>query len=259
MNTHLYGNCLLFLFAFMSALFVLAQLLRNNSIVDIFWGPGFILLAAFTRISIKMPFHTAAVLIDACLLIWGIRLSSYIFIRNFGQGEDWRYVNFRKAWGKHPMLGAYFQVFLLQGLLMFIISLPVIRANSTFIPVSAFSYAGFLLWLTGFLFEAIGDYQLRKFKLQPENKGRTMRYGLWRYTRHPNYFGEILIWWGIWIMCINFFSPLQTLVSLLSPLTISWLLSRVSGVPMLEKKYKDKPEYLDYIRNTPALFPKFLK
>lgn len=264
MNGQVYFHILEIIFTYMCCIFILAQLLKNNSIVDIFWGLGFVTITAYfiffgtassTASFVLMPCH----LVNACVIVWGSRLSSYIFIRNRGKGEDWRYVNFRKAWGKHPFAGAFFQVFMLQGLFMLIISLPVIHVNTYFSSINYLTYAGFVLWMIGFFFEAVGDYQLMQFKKQTQNKGRTMRYGLWKYTRHPNYFGEILMWWAIWIMTINFFTPLQTLIGLLSPLTISWLLTRVSGVPLLEKKYRDNPEYRDYIDHTPAVFPDFRK
>lgn len=248
----------------MSTIFVVAQIKKNNSIVDYFWGLGFCVITIFLLIrnypeqpGTHFPFSNLLIF-SYLVFAWGIRLGIYIYIRNRGQGEDWRYQNFRKAWGKHQRIGAFLQVFMLQGIFMFIIALPIIHIfHQGVLSFNYLHYFGFLVWAIGFYFEVIGDTQLYIFKKDPANKGKPIRTGLWKYTRHPNYFGEILIWWGIWIISINFFHPLTTLISLLSPLTITFLLTRVSGVPLTESKYKDRPEYQDYIRETPALFPKF--
>lgn len=253
------------IFIFMCYVFVLAQIFKNNSIVDIFWGIGFIVVVAYfvftsnsllERQSILLSKH----LVNLCVTIWGIRLAVYIYSRNKGKGEDWRYINFRKIWSKHHIphwLGAFFQVFMLQGFFMLIVALPIIYVNTTFSGVNFLTIIGLLIWITGFVFEAVGDHQLAAFKKKEINKGKTMRYGLWKYTRHPNYFGEMLLWWGIWIMSVNFSTPILSLISIISPLTITWLLTRVSGVPLLESKYKDNPEYQEYVRSTPSFFPKF--
>ncbi len=263
MHWKIYLQILAVIFIFMYILFILAQMLRNNSIVDIFWGIGFIVIVACLSAWARTYMEGERVilakhLVNACVLVWGARLSVYIFIRNGGKGEDWRYKNFRKKWGEYQMLGAFLQVFMLQGIIMFIVSLPVIHVNRNFSGINFLTCFGFLIWMIGFLFEAIGDLQMYQFKKDPLNKDKAMQYGLWKYTRHPNYFGEIVLWWGIWIMSFNIFASLQTFVGLLSPIMMTFLLTKVSGVPMLEKKLKEKNEaYREYIRKTPALFPKF--
>ena len=262
MNWHQYLSVIEIIFIPMCIVFVLGQIIKNNSIVDIFWGIGFVIIVTYFLILspnyIRGSFvFLAKHFVNGCIIIWGLRLAVYIFIRNAGKGEDWRYVNFRKAWGKHQWVGAFFQVYMLQGFLMLIVALPIIHVNESFQTANYLTYVGFIVWITGFFFEAIGDYQLQKFKKYPANKGKPMNSGLWKYTRHPNYFGEMIMWWGIWMMSVNFFTPIQTCISLLSPLTVTFLLTKVSGVPMLEKKYKNNLEYLEYIKSTPSLFPKF--
>ena len=253
------------IFLFMCYVFILAQIFKNNSIDDIFWGLGFICITTYLLFTSHSYIERQAVfltkhLVNICIFIWGFRLAVYIYSRNKGKGEDWRYINFRKLWRKHNIpqwLGAFLQVFMLQGFFMFIVALPVIHVNTAFSGINFLTILGFIIWVTGFVFEALGDYQMAQFKKNPANKGKTMRYGLWKFTRHPNYFGEMTMWWGIWLMSVNFFTPLQTMIGIISPLTITWLLTKVSGVPMLESKYKNDAEYQEYIRNTPSFFPKF--
>ncbi len=256
---------LILIWVFMSLVFLLAQLKKNNSIVDIFWGIGFILLSTIYTINAKpyiqgVEVITTATLLHYLVFIWGLRLSFHILLKNWNQPEDWRYVNFRKLWTKKNIpqwLGAFLQVFMLQGFFMYLIALPIIHSNQYYTPISYLTYVGIFLWVMGFLFEAVGDYQKYVFKKNPENKDKILTTGLWKYTRHPNYFGECLMWWAIWIISINFFHPIQTVVSLISPITLTWLLTKVSGVPMLESKYKHHVEYQNYIQNTSSFIPKF--
>lgn len=243
---------LLAVLGFMTLLFVYAQIRKDNSIVDSFWGPGFCLVALITLL-LSGNFTVRPLITTALVFIWGLRLGVYIYNRNKGKEEDFRYQDMRKRWGDHQVLGAYLQVFVLQGVLMYIISLSVQNINiySTS-PLQWTDYTGIVLWLVGFYFEAVGDWQLKQFKSDPANKGRIMTSGLWSLTRHPNYFGEIVIWWGIFLLSLQ--APYWYL-SLAGTVVITFFLMRVSGVPMLEAKYKDNPEYQAYIRNTPALFP----
>jgi steroid 5-alpha reductase family enzyme len=265
MNGQVYLQAAVVIFIFMCYVFFLAQLFKNNSIVDIFWGLGFVVLVTFfsfnshSYIENIVTFTTKDV-INLFTVIWGFRLAIHIYIKNKGQAEDWRYVNFRKLWTKKNIphwLGAFLQVFMLQGFFMFIVAMPIIHANQYFTPVSNLTYFGVFIWLIGFYFEAVGDYQKSQFKKNPANKEKILTTGLWKYTRHPNYFGETLMWWAIFIISINFFQPVNSLINLISPITLTWLLTKVSGVPMLESKYKGNEEYQQYIKNTPSFFPKF--
>ena len=265
MSSNIYIQIAGIIFIFMCYVFFLAQIFKNNSIVDIFWGIGFIVVVAFFNITSnsyidKVTVFTSKDIVNFFIVIWGLRLAIHIYIKNKGQEEDWRYINFRKNWieKKIPQwLGAFFQVFMLQGVFMFIVALPIIHVNQYFTPISYFTYFGIVIWMIGFFFEAVADYQKSQFKQNPENKDKILTTGLWKYTRHPNYFGETLMSWAIFIIAINFFHPVTTFINFLSPVTLTWLLTRVSGVPLLESKYKNNEAYQQYVKNTPSFFPKF--
>lgn len=238
---------------YMTVVFLLAQSLRDNSIVDIGWGIGFIFIAIFTLFAEESSLRK--ILISSLIILWGGRLSVHIFIRNRGRGEDFRYKNWRNTW-KHFQLRSYFQIFMLQGLIMLIVALPVIWVNAGEPRrIGFYDAIGLVVFLCGFLIEVIGDWQMSRFKKQPENSGKLMITGLWQYTRHPNYFGEALLWWGIWLFAIPEINGLFTVVS---PLIITLLLRFVSGVTMLEKKYEGRPDWQAYKEKTPVFIP-FLK
>jgi steroid 5-alpha reductase family enzyme len=198
-------------------------------------------------------------LIAALTGLWAIRLALHIGMRNLGHGEDFRYAAWR---AQHPdtwWIRSYFKVFLLQGVIAWIVALPLFFAITSETPagLTLLDWAGLLVFAFGFLFEAIGDEQLRRFKADPANKGRVMNTGLWRYTRHPNYFGEAVLWWGLGL--IGAATPLGW-IGLVGPAIITFLLLRVSGVAMLEKTLRTtKPGYADYIARTPAFFPRVPK
>jgi steroid 5-alpha reductase family enzyme len=185
-------------------------------------------------------------------------------MRNKDKEEEWRYKKWRKDWGKWWVIRSYLQVFMLQGFLLLIISLPVLTIMSTPVfsqkilePVIYYTdLFGIFIWIIGFLFEAVGDYQLSRFLKDPRNKGKIIKSGLWKYTRHPNYFGEIAMWWGIWLMATKHPYPV---LSILGPITITVLLRYVSGVPLLEKKMMEKPEFRKYAKKTNMLIPWFPK
>ncbi|MGI9545184.1 MAG: DUF1295 domain-containing protein [Cyclobacteriaceae bacterium] len=242
------------IFVFMTGFFVVAQRLKNNSIVDIGWGLGFVMVAIITLIAYSPPSDRAWI-VTILTSLWGLRLAIYIFKRNRGKEEDFRYKQWREDWGDQVMANSFFRIFMLQGLLMFAISLPIILVNGSDHPgLNYLDLVGSALWVIGFGFEVIGDNQMSRFKADLSNKGKIMKYGLWRYTRHPNYFGEAVLWWGIFVIS---FSIGKIWLSVISPLLITYLLTRVSGVPMLEKKYKDNPEYQNYVATTNAFIPWF--
>jgi steroid 5-alpha reductase family enzyme len=243
-------------FVYMTAVFLIAILAKDNSIVDVGWGPGFILVAVVTFF-LRPGFEARHVLITLLVLIWGLRLATHIFLRNWGRGEDFRYAKWRKDWGRWFIPRSFFQVFMLQGFFMLVISSPIILVNrSRESGLTMLDALGGLVWLTGFLFEAVGDYQLKRFKQKPESRGKIMTAGLWKYTRHPNYFGEAVLWWGIWLVALSVDSGWAAIIS---PLTISFLLLKVSGVAMLEKKYAGNEEFAAYARRTSSFFPWFPK
>ncbi len=243
-------------FIYMNIVFAVALIKKDNSIIDIAWGLGFILVAAFTLFR-EAGTTNLQVLISLLVLLWGLRLAVHVFFRNKGRREDWRYAKWRKEWGRWFVVRSYLQVFLLQGLMLIIIAYPILLINSTQTArISVLAVVGTLIWLIGFIFEAVGDYQLLRFKRNPENKGKLMTQGLWKYSRHPNYFGECVMWWGIFLAAL---SVSEGWTALISPLLITFLLLRVSGVVMLEAKYKENADFQEYARRTNAFFPWFPK
>ena len=231
----------LIIFLFMTLAFILAIIFKRNDIADVAWGLGFIVVAIFN--TLYYP-QTNTYIITILTAIWGLRLASHIFQRLRSRPEDFRYQQWRTDWGKYFYIRSYLQVFLLQGFFMLLISLPVILAGYTF------TYLGIFVWLIGFFFESVGDKQLAEFIKNTNNKGKVMNQGLWAYTRHPNYFGEVAMWWGIWLISCN---PL----AVIGPLTISFLIIFVSGIPLLEKKYQNDPAYQNYKSHTSVFFPWF--
>jgi len=234
--------------------YAISILLKNNGIADIAWGLGFCVIAVYGWISSGHQFP-GGTLVLIMVVFWGLRLGGYIFWRSIGKSEDWRYKKWREEW-EWFYLRSYLQVWLLQGLLTIVVSLPVINimySSQPPIQLSWIEYTGAVIWIIGFLWEAISDYQLYVFKRNPENKGKIMTTGLWSYSRHPNYFGEIFLWFGIFIFSIPYRNNLLSLVGFLM---ITYLITKVSGVTMLESKYKDNPEYQEYKKKTWALIPK---
>lgn len=232
----------------------LASVLREDaSLVDRFWGGGFALVALVSLAYADRATPRAWLLL-AMAVIWGLRLSVYLTWRNWGQGEDYRYAAMRERHGGRFVVVSFFTVFVFQGVLTWFISLPLqvgISAQSG--ELNLLDYAGAVFWLAGLLFESIGDLQLARFKAAPANKGMVMDRGLWRYTRHPNYFGDALVWWGIYVVAVS--APYGA-YTVLSPLLMTFLLLRVSGVRLLEKKLrKTRPEYAAYAARTNAFFP----
>ena len=247
------------IFSFMSLMFIIAQLKRDNSVVDVGWGLGFIIVTAVTYFVYgDERFHQK--IIVYLVIVWGLRLSVFICTRNWGKPEDFRYANWRKEWGKNVVWRSFLQVFMLQGAIMFINLLPVIVMNTDVSINKAYKSLypiGTAVWCIGFFFEALGDWQMYMFKTDTHHrKIHVMNRGLWRYTRHPNYFGEALMWWGIFLLAIP---SGKWYLSVLSPITITFLLLRVSGVTMLEKKYEGDDEYSKYKQETSAFFPWFPK
>ncbi|MEK6285194.1 MAG: DUF1295 domain-containing protein [Acidobacteriota bacterium] len=238
----------------MLSVWLLSLIKKDASIVDIFWGLGFVLIAVVCYATTN-GYPDRKVLITSLAAVWGLRLASHIFWRNKGKGEDFRYQAMRARFGKRFPIVSLFTVFGLQGLLMWIISLPLQIAQISREParLTWLDWAGAAIWLIGFLFESAGDLQLARFKADPRNKGKVMDRGLWRYTRHPNYFGDALLWWGCFLIALSTPGGVWTVMS---PLIMTGLLMKVSGVALLEKTLtKTKPEYRNYVRRTSAFFP----
>jgi steroid 5-alpha reductase family enzyme len=238
--------------AYMALWFCLAQALGRNDVADIAWGTGFIVTAISAMVSTENV-TPRGLLTTALVVLWGVRLACHVFLRNRDKHEDPRYRKWRQDWGKHAVIRAFLQVFLLQGVLIIIISLPVtIAVTAGQSPLSSLDLLGVCIWCVGFACEAVGDYQLAKYKRDPANKGKIMTQGLWKYTRHPNYFGEVALWWGVYLIAL---SVPRGWTTILGPITITYLILKVSGIPLLEEKYKDNPEFQMYKRRTSAFLP----
>lgn len=248
-----FGQGLLVIMSCLTLLWILSVILKDSSIIDIFWGSGFVIVVWFYRYSGGLV-DTRSLIFCSIVTIWGLRLSIHLAMRNIGKGEDYRYQEWRKESGKNWWWVSFFRVFLLQGILLWIISsLYVPALSSEFSNLQTLDYIGIGIWLTGFIFEAVGDWQLTQFKKKASNKGKILQTGLWSRTRHPNYFGDAVQWWGYFLFaCTN-----QQYLYAFSPLLMTFLLMQVSGVTLLEKKLTEtKPQYTDYIKRVPAFFPK---
>ena len=236
-------------------LWLLSLFLRNATIVDVFWGVGFALVAVSAFIWGGAWAAPRSLLISAMVGIWGLRLAGYLLWRNAGHGEDPRYAAMRRRWGTRFWWVSFFSVFALQGAILWFVSLPIqVVQAAPGGPLGALDAVGVAIWFVGLLFESIGDHQLARFRADPANAGKVMDRGLWRYTRHPNYFGDFCIWWGMFAVALSAPHGLYTIAS---PALMSFLLMRVSGVPLLEHSMrKRRPGYAEYARRTSAFFPR---
>lgn len=250
-HAFLYGG--LAILVLMTALWVVSVLVRDVSIVDSVWGPLFG-VAALVYFTAGHGWEPRKLLVLALVLIWGVRLGIHIFRRNHGKPEDFRYQEFRRNYGPGYWWISFFQVFLLQGGLAWLISAPILaamwiggRADWTIVDG-----LGFGVWATGMFFETVGDWQLAEFKSDPANKGRLMTTGLWSWTRHPNYFGDACVWWGVWLIGCS--APWGW-ATVFSPALMTFLLLRVSGVAMLERTMSKRPGFPEYAARTSEFFP----
>jgi len=247
-----YKEAGLTILVFMTLGWITAQIKKDNSIADIFWGLGFIVVAYVLLIT-SGSYTSRQFIITALVTIWGLRLFFHISKRNWNKPEDFRYQDMRKRWGNWQALRAYTDVFILQGIFLFVVSMPIILVNNSADPNLYWTdYLGIFVWLTGFIFEVTGDAQLKAFISNRANKGKLMTTGLWAWTRHPNYFGEAKMWWGLAIIA---FGANQSWKILISPVFITFLLLFVSGVPLLEKKYKNRLDFQEYKKKTSIFFP----
>lgn len=249
-------DVMLLIFMYFFAFFIVGTFIKNNSIVDMGWGIGFVIVAWFVFFRSDAQ-SLPQIVMTIFVSIWGLRLFYHIMKRNVGKPEDFRYATWREEWGKFVIPRAFLQVYMLQGVFMFLVSLSVILFPSQVSQVNlALMIGGISVWMLGFFFEALGDYQLKMFIANPDNRGKIMQSGLWQFTRHPNYFGEATMWWGIFIIAM---SGGTSLAAIISPITITCLLLFVSGVPLLEKSMKDKPGYQEYANKTSVFIPWFPK
>jgi steroid 5-alpha reductase family enzyme len=241
--------------ALMVVTWVISVIVHNASIVDIVWGLGFVVVAWVVRIAIDQGDDARQWLLVALTTVWGLRLAIHLFVRNHGNGEDYRYRAMRKKFGdRFPIISLY-SVFGLQGVLMFVVSLPVQLGQADPTPdIGVIAFIGIALWLVGMFFESVGDAQLARFKKDPANKGVVMDTGLWRYTRHPNYFGDACVWWGIGLVAAETGSGAWGLIG---SLVMTILLRRVSGVTLLERSLvKRRQGYTEYVARTSPFVPR---
>ena len=233
---------------------VISVMIKNASIVDIVWGLGFVVVAWTVRLTVDGD-TARQNLLTLLVSLWGLRLALYLGRRNIGHGEDFRYVLMRRKHGARFPLVSLYTVFAFQGALMWVVSLPVqLGQADDGVSVGPLAVIGVFLWVVGFLFETVGDAQLARFKKDPANAGKVMDRGLWSLTRHPNYFGDAVQWWGIGIIAAE---AGTAAIGLVGPVVMTFLLTRVSGVPMLEHSMaKRRPGYEDYVRRTSAFFPR---
>lgn len=231
--------------------FFIALKLKKNDLADVAWGGNFA-VAAITSFLLG-PQNNIQLLITLLVLVWATRLSIHIYLRNRHKKEDYRYQDMRSKWGSDQIIKSYTNVFLLQTLLALIVVSPVILTNlQNEYQLNIFILLGLFVWTIGFFTETIADIQLTNFKNNQSNHGKIITSGLWKYSRHPNYFGEVLCWWGIFILSLG--SPFA-LFTIIGPLLITLLITKVSGIPLLEKKYENNPEYQKYQKKVSPFFP----
>ena len=255
MQSLLFLWCALAVLALVLTVWAVSVRIRDASIIDIFWGFGFVVIAWVAFLVTSGSGDDRQRLILFVTTVWGLRLTLHLARRNIGKGEDFRYQAMRRKHGERFAIISLRTVYLTQGVLMLIVALPVM-VGSMNSPVRwrPMLFIGAAVWLIGVIFETVGDLQLSGFKRDPANAGKVLRTGLWAWTRHPNYFGDALAWWGIWLIaCTHRWGPL----TIVGPVAMSVLLRRVSGVPMLEKTMsRRRPDYAAYVASTSAFIPR---
>lgn len=245
-----------YVLTFMTLVFIVSWKLRRTDIVDISWGLAFVVAAVASFLvndyHVKIGWNVQT-LTTALVIVWAARLSYAMYKRIRSHPEDKRYAALRRNWKGNIALNTYLRVFVIQGILATLISIAVIHINSSLpTTLDTYAYAGLAVWTIGFLFEAIGDLQLKRFLAKPANKGKLMTEGLWKYTRHPNYFGEATMWLGIFIIALS--TPYGW-VAVIAPVMIGYLLLFVSGVPLTEKAFENKPGWSAYKNRTSKFVP----
>jgi steroid 5-alpha reductase family enzyme len=259
------GISALFLVFYLFIAFLVGTAKKNNGLMDVFYGPGYFVVSLTSLIFyfiLKKEINLQQIIVTTLVFIWAFRLATYVFIRNRGKPEDYRYQAMREKWKTNIVLKSLLRVYLFQGFVIFVVAFPVwfinISSNPplTNIIANISLWIGLIIWVIGFLFETIGDYQLFKFKKNPNNKGKVMDQGLWKFTQHPNYFGEVTQWWGIFVIALA--AP-YGFISVFGPIFITYMIIKVSGIRLLDKRYKDNEKYAEYKKRTSVFFPWFPK
>lgn len=245
-----------FIFIYMSAWFLVSLVNKRYDVLDVAWGPGFIMIALLSLYLREMALDGRSLFILTLIALWGLRLFFHTFKRNLRKGEDWRYHKWHDGQACRYSICTFFQVFMFQGALMMIISLPLAYSLSlTLLPMFDINYLGVILAFLGLALEAIADSQRASFLTKKNNKNKLMTKGLWRFSRHPNYLGEIVFWWGIYFLIWGLPNSWMLIIA---PLTVSYTLIFVSGLPT-EKKYQGRKDFQEYKRKTSPLFLWFPK
>lgn len=250
---------LLILVIYMTGAYVISLIRKDNGTADIAYGIGFALIGWVTYI--VGPGSIVGFIVTALATVWALRLSIRIFLRSRGKPEDFRYAAWRTQWGNTFLVRSFLQVYMLQGAVIFIVALPVTLLNvyGGNLGLGILGVVGLVLWIIGFLFESIGDAQLDAFIRKPQNKGQIMTKGLWRYTRHPNYFGESLMWSALAVVAFDTLVLTLgipwALLPFVSALLITFLLLKVSGVPLLEARFAGNPAWEAYASRTSVFTP----
>lgn len=247
--------CSAAIFLLMLCTFLVAVAIKNNTIVDVAWGTGFLLIAIISLL-LNPHFHARQIITLVLIFLWASRLSGYLFLRLWAKPEDARYKQMRNQWGAKALWYSFIYVFMLQGALLLIIAYPIMLINTNSqAGLAQLDLIGVIIWSTGFIIESIADWQMYQFKSKPHTKS-ILTTGIWRYSRHPNYFGESLMWWGIFIIALNVGWGLTAAIS---PILLTFLLLFVSGIPLAEKQLESNPEFQEYKRKTSPFVPWFSK
>lgn len=246
----MFTSIIISLILFIHIFFLWALIKKNFSVIDIGWGLGIVLISIVSYMHHPLSFKNALLLL--VVAVWGLRLATYVFKRGRGKGEDPRYTKFREEWRPYSNLNAYLKVFILQGILMMIVSLPVSVGMSREIEsISLINWIGFIIWLSGFFLEVWSDKYLSHWKSKSENKGKICTTGPWKICRFPNYFGEVSLWYGIYFMSFD----LNTFWTIIGPITIHLFIYKVTGIPPIEENYLKRQDYLEYAKKVPKFFP----
>ncbi len=239
---------------YLACMVCIVQVKRDTSIANFTWGGGVMLTALYTLLT-GGTFFARQILLTVMTLIWGSRLAFYVYLRY--RGNDPRFEKWKHEGGAKALIINLGYIFGLQAVLLAIMSVPVFIVNRYSDPgLAVFDFIGLALWLVGFYWESVSDYQLYTFMKDPSHKGKIMKYGLWHYSRHPNYFGEVTMWWGVFLIAL---SVPHGLLAVIAPITITFLLCFVTGVPWVEKVFESNPEYQEYKRKTSVFIPWFPK
>jgi steroid 5-alpha reductase family enzyme len=225
---------------------------KRNDVVNVAWGLGFIFIA-WANLVLFQNFSIQNLLISLFVTVWGGRLSLHLGQRFFNEPEDFRFALLRKKWGKLFYIRSYFQIYMLHGVALILVALPILGTQTHgFYSLYWWNYIGVLLWLIGMFFQTVGDYQLQRFKKYRKTKNAVLNSGLWKYSRHPNYFGEVLLWWGIFLLALPVQNPL---ILLISPIVVTFFVIGFSGMPKMKKRWRFHKVYQKYAQKTSAFFP----